>query len=963
MRKIYLIIFVIAFIHSVSFGAPVITNVTGTTTRTITGTSLMNENTAGWKFTASRGSFEGSSASADGFVCYIGDCAYDTNVHLLGNKSLRSDAASGGGATCGTGYKAWQADSIYHYDASGGGTAYWRYYFRYDSNMSQEFAGLNYWKIAYFLYGNYYWDWVGSGRDSIQLKAGATATYVDTPEQISFDRWYCLEGYASNGTESVWLDGVFLGSYTGSGTTNPTLLIVPMTNGCVTTATTPSGQFYTDGFMVSTSRVYPSALVVLGNNSNYSSATKVVQPLTNISETSISFTYSETGYSPSGSTVSSMSGTDRYVWVIDNRQSLSNPYTISGGGAGDTTPPTVTAFTIPSTSDSLTISISSFTASDDTAVTGYLLTESGTTPSVSDPLWQSSAWTAYTFSSEGSKTLYAWAKDAAGNISSSLNDSVTITLPSDTCEDDAALCTTEGDCTTYWPAYNWCGNVCQSAACDSPILSESFEDNSYASRGWYDNTNHGTIVAGGYSGNCLQWAWTAGNSTPTNGASARHLIDTNGEIFVQFYVKFDTDWRGSQESYHPHLFTIPSNYDAEYCPLAANYLQTYIEFSSDIGSPYEVRPAFAFQDLYRVNTGLGTPPVDIESTTENRSTFYCNQTVTPTPLFNECYSAGSGYYYSAALWKDTNYEITKNVWHKIEVYIKMNTISGSIGQNDGIFKEWVDGNLVIDYSNLLLRTNQYPDMTWAQFVLSPYISIPPSGSPYTQTMWVDELKIYSTAQTPVSQTPVMVSVSVDTTAVSVTTDVSTSWTGYDANDCQLSCTTAGTVNLTSPSGSGTDWSLTAASSIGYGDTCTMACTFGADDVEAVSGGTDMESFSGFGVAVNTQDTTTPIPVMTTDPQNFTYNYGTISGTCSDDNGVSWVKWAADQNIDADNGTLCSGTTTWSCDLTSLPRGFSNVYIGCSDASDNVGLTYANINSVFLPAQRGIGGRGIVIRGQ
>jgi len=99
------------------------------------------------------------------------------------------------------------------------------------------------------------------------------------------------------------------------------------------------------------------------------------------------------------------------------------------GSAGDTTDPTVTAFDIPATGSSLTVSVNTFTASDNVAVTDYLLTESATTPSTSDPDWQSSAQTSYTFSSYGSKTLYAWAMDAANNISSSLSDSITLTNP------------------------------------------------------------------------------------------------------------------------------------------------------------------------------------------------------------------------------------------------------------------------------------------------------------------------------------------------------------------------------------------------------------------------------------------------------------------------------------------------------------------------------------------------------
>ncbi|GAM11585.1 chitinase A1 precursor [Geobacter sp. OR-1] len=58
-----------------------------------------------------------------------------------------------------------------------------------------------------------------------------------------------------------------------------------------------------------------------------------------------------------------------------------------------------------------------------------MVSESSATPAVTASGWASTAPSSYTFASEGSKTLYAWAKDAAGNISSSRSSSVLITIP------------------------------------------------------------------------------------------------------------------------------------------------------------------------------------------------------------------------------------------------------------------------------------------------------------------------------------------------------------------------------------------------------------------------------------------------------------------------------------------------------------------------------------------------------
>ena len=80
----------------------------------------------------------------------------------------------------------------------------------------------------------------------------------------------------------------------------------------------------------------------------------------------------------------------------------------------DNSPPTVDAFAIPDTSSSLTVPITTFTASDNVGVTGYMLTESDVAPNPGDSGWEGSRQTEYVFTTQGAKTLYAWAKDADG---------------------------------------------------------------------------------------------------------------------------------------------------------------------------------------------------------------------------------------------------------------------------------------------------------------------------------------------------------------------------------------------------------------------------------------------------------------------------------------------------------------------------------------------------------------------
>jgi hypothetical protein len=97
--------------------------------------------------------------------------------------------------------------------------------------------------------------------------------------------------------------------------------------------------------------------------------------------------------------------------------------------------PTVTDFVLPATHDSLTVPITSFSATDTdnqkdslASVTGYMVTTSPTAPGSGAGGWQSSPPSEFTFDTEGLKTLYAWAKDKIGNVSAAVPGTVEIAL-------------------------------------------------------------------------------------------------------------------------------------------------------------------------------------------------------------------------------------------------------------------------------------------------------------------------------------------------------------------------------------------------------------------------------------------------------------------------------------------------------------------------------------------------------
>jgi hypothetical protein len=103
-----------------------------------------------------------------------------------------------------------------------------------------------------------------------------------------------------------------------------------------------------------------------------------------------------------------------------------NSFTVTA--PADTTAPVVGTFTLPATATSLTVSVTALSATDNIGVTGYLVTTSSTKPAASAAGWSAAAPSSVTAPAAGSVTFYAWAKDAAGNVSAAKSATVTISI-------------------------------------------------------------------------------------------------------------------------------------------------------------------------------------------------------------------------------------------------------------------------------------------------------------------------------------------------------------------------------------------------------------------------------------------------------------------------------------------------------------------------------------------------------
>jgi hypothetical protein len=318
-----MIIFILIAAPTAFAATPEILEVSGTANTgqilTISGTAMIDSNTTNWDFSESAGSFEGASASADGWKA--SSVAYDSTVKLMGNNSLRSTITGSGAGNCPT-------------SNAFGGTVY-RTMSRYGRMYVLFGTGFgNLWKNAYYQKmieyvtptGVYVQPGTGSSTVSkILTNANGRQVDMNLPVAWTTGRWYCVEWFVDMGALTVWVDGTQIGTNNitiNYGAPYPQLGIV---NACPVNGTY---NMYIDEVMSSSSRVYPATMVEIGNKATYSSATKVKQPLSSISDTSIAITADLTG----------LGAGPYYLWVTNNRQERSSGYELIGGGDGGEAP-------------------------------------------------------------------------------------------------------------------------------------------------------------------------------------------------------------------------------------------------------------------------------------------------------------------------------------------------------------------------------------------------------------------------------------------------------------------------------------------------------------------------------------------------------------------------------------------------------------------------------------------------
>lgn len=333
---------------------------------------------------------------------------------------------------------------------------------------------------------------------------------------------------------------------------------------------------------------------------------------------------------------------------------------------------------------------------------------------------------------------------AAPTTSTSTTDSTSTSSATTTGGATTSTSTSTGPGTTTGGACDWGDGSCTPGAL---LFCEPFDDPDLAGRGWYDGPS-GTIDPDNPHSGAGAFAchFGQGDTQCSGGKPARHPVPETTSVWLSYWVRYSDNWVGSGKPYHPHEFHFVTNEDDDYVGPAASHLTTYIE---DVGGV----PRLALQDALNVDTAcilrnddtfIGCDgDFDTYPFTEMRSAAACNGVLGALDG-RDCFDAGGGVWYSARYW-DADVQAfgdaapyDKTAWHRVEAYFQLNTVENGVGLVDGQIKYWLDGELLIDHDDILLRTGAHDTMAFDQFLMLPYIG---DGSPVDQTFWVDDLRV------------------------------------------------------------------------------------------------------------------------------------------------------------------------------------------------------------------------------
>lgn len=245
-------------------------------------------------------------------------------------------------------------------------------------------------------------------------------------------------------------------------------------------------------------------------------------------------------------------------------------------------------------------------------------------------------------------------------------------------------------------------------AADGILFSESFDDSGLLQRGWYDGRRFAISNEQPYAGSgCIEYRWKAGGTTPVSSSGLRRLFEPTETVYLRYYIRLSKDWGWTGRGYHPHLMHFMTTENDKFHGPAASHLTVYIE-------PWNGHLRLAAQDIQNKDMPRGLTQGPLKGGYNGQ--FADSEEV----LFND------------------------NKWHCVEAMFQLNSLDLKADKPnaDGVMRAWFDGKLVIDRDDVVLRSTDFPNMKFNQFLLTPYFG--PGLLPHSQTLWIDELAVGTT---------------------------------------------------------------------------------------------------------------------------------------------------------------------------------------------------------------------------
>ncbi len=237
------------------------------------------------------------------------------------------------------------------------------------------------------------------------------------------------------------------------------------------------------------------------------------------------------------------------------------------------------------------------------------------------------------------------------------------------------------------------------------LFSESFDDPRLLDRGWYDGTKFSISETQPFAGKgSIEYTWKTGGTQPSSSSGIRRLFEPTDTVFVRYYLRLSKGWGWTGRNYHPHLTHFMTTENPKFHGPAASHLTTYIE-------PVNGKLRLAATDIQNKDAPHG---------------------LTQGPLRGG---------YNGQLYDSKDVLFNDENWHCVEAMFKLNTLDLKADKPhaDGIVRGWFDDKLVIDRTDVVLRSTDFPNMKFNQFLLTPYFG--PGLLPHEQTLWIDELAV------------------------------------------------------------------------------------------------------------------------------------------------------------------------------------------------------------------------------